>query len=78
MAIINRASRIQARPLIERTIRFLREARTELKKVIWPNRKELVNYTAVVIVMVIIVSGFVGIIDFGLSELLSLFSGFGG
>lgn len=78
MAIINRASRVQARPLIERTLRFLRESRAELKKVVWPSRKELVNYTAVVIVSVIIISSFIGIIDFGLSRVLSLISGFGG
>lgn len=41
--------------------RFLREVVAELRKVIWPTRKELVTYTAVVLVfvtfMVAIVSG---------------------
>jgi preprotein translocase subunit SecE len=30
---------------------FLREVRSELRKVAWPNRKELVSYTIVVLVV---------------------------
>ncbi|MTV27896.1 preprotein translocase subunit SecE [Nitriliruptoraceae bacterium ZYF776] len=39
-------------PTRERTgpAQFLREVRSELRKVAWPNRKELVNYTIVVLV----------------------------
>jgi preprotein translocase subunit SecE len=32
--------------------RFLREVVAELRKVIWPGRRELITYTAVVIVFV--------------------------
>lgn len=46
---------------VSRIGRFLREVVAELRKVIWPTRKELVTYTAVVLVfvtfMVAIVSG---------------------
>ena len=49
---------------------FLREARTELKKVKWPTRKELMASTAVVIVLVLVVSLFLGIVDFGLIKII--------
>ena len=42
---------------------FLREVKTELKKVTWPTRQELVAYTAVVFVAVIIVSSLIWGID---------------
>jgi len=51
---------------IAKSIQFLRESRTELKKVKWPNRKELLASTAVVILLVLIVALFLGIVDFGL------------
>jgi preprotein translocase subunit SecE len=60
------------KPLTERVSRFIRDARAELRKVNWPNRKELTTYTLVVIVITAIVSGFVGLVDFGLSELFGL------
>jgi preprotein translocase subunit SecE len=37
---------------ITRLVRFLREVVAELRKVIWPTRKELVTYTIVVLVFV--------------------------
>lgn len=46
------------------TVQFLRECRMELKKVKWPTRKELLASTAVVIVLSLIVSFFLGTIDF--------------
>jgi preprotein translocase subunit SecE len=49
---------------------FLREARNELKKVKWPTRKELMASTAVVIVLVLVVSFFLGIVDFGLIKII--------
>jgi preprotein translocase subunit SecE len=46
---------------VSRVARFLREVVSELRKVIWPTRKELVTYTSVVLVfvtfMVALVSG---------------------
>ena len=56
-------------------VQFLREARMELKKVKWPTRKELLASTAVVIVLVLIVSLFLGLIDFGLIKILKIIVG---
>jgi preprotein translocase subunit SecE len=53
-----------------RTTQFLREVKIELKKVTWPSRKETVASTAVVLILVIIVSSFLGLVDVGLSTLV--------
>ncbi len=50
--------------------RFLRESRTELKKVKWPTRKELLAATGMVIFLVLVVSLYLGIIDFGLIKII--------
>ena len=42
---------------------FLKEVRSEIGKVSWPTREELRDSTLVVIVTVLIVAGFVGIVD---------------
>jgi preprotein translocase subunit SecE len=50
--------------------RFLREVIDELRKVVWPTWGELYRYTLVVIVTVAILGGFIGGVDYGLSEIL--------
>ena len=50
----------------------------ELRKVAWPSRKEVVNYTIVVIVTVLIVAAFIGVVDFVVSRILILLSRIGG
>ena len=53
-----------------KTTQFLREVKIELKKVTWPSRKETLASTAVVIILVIIISSFLGLVDMGLSNLI--------
>ena len=52
--------------------RPFKETLAELKKVTWPTRKQLITYTLVVSVFVIIVAAVVGIIDFGLLQIYGL------
>ena len=54
----------------EGALQFLREVKTELKKVTWPSRKDTVAATAVVLVAVFIIAIFLGIVDSGLSALI--------
>ena len=49
---------------------FFREIKVELKKVKWPTRKELLASTAVVIVLVLLVSLLLGLIDVGLIRII--------
>ena len=53
--------------------RFFRETKMEMKKVIWPEKHQMVQYTIAVIVSVILVSFLIVAVDFvfsGLSKLL--------
>lgn len=52
--------------------KFIRDVRSEMRKVSWPNRQELVTYTIVVIVTVVIVAAFTGLVDVIVSGLLNL------
>ena len=51
-----------------RLSRFLREVVSELSKVIWPSRRELVVYTGVVLVFVSFMVAFVALLDMGLGK----------
>lgn len=44
----------------------------ELKKVTWPSLKDLRNYTAIVLVFMVLMAIIVGVLDLGASELVSL------
>jgi preprotein translocase subunit SecE len=48
--------------------RFIREVVAELRKVIWPTRRELVTYTTVVVVFVSVVVAIVATLDFGFAR----------
>lgn len=52
--------------------KFVREVRSELKKVVWPTKKELVNYTIAVFIAVILISVIIGIVDTVFAELFKL------
>jgi preprotein translocase subunit SecE len=57
-----------------RSLQFLREVKIELKKVTWPSRQQTLGSTLVVIVLVMIISVFLGTVDLGLSGVIrSLF-----
>lgn len=58
------------RNIIQKSVQFLREVKAELKKVVWPTRKQTIGSTIVVIILVIIVSFFLGFVDIGLSSLV--------
>jgi preprotein translocase subunit SecE len=50
---------------------FVVEAWQELRKVTFPTRKETLGTTAVVLFLVVVISIFLGLVDFGLSRLVS-------
>lgn len=55
---------------IARAKTFLIEARAELKKVVWPNKKQTVQVTWVVIALTVILGIFLGVVDLGLSTVV--------
>ena len=54
----------------ERTgpLQFLREVRGELRKVAWPTRSEVVNYSIIVLFTVVILTTYIALLDFGFGE----------
>jgi preprotein translocase subunit SecE len=55
---------------IDKGFQFLREVKVELKKVVWPTRKQTIGSTVVVLILVMIISVFLGMVDIGLSSLI--------
>jgi preprotein translocase subunit SecE len=51
-----------------RIARFFREVVAELRKVIWPTRKELLTYTSVVVVFVAVMLGIVVLLDYAFAK----------
>ncbi|GAA4234036.1 preprotein translocase subunit SecE [Actinomadura meridiana] len=47
---------------------FVRQIAAELRKVIWPTRRELVTYTTVSLVFVLIMVALVSAVDYGLQQ----------
>ncbi|MUL41935.1 preprotein translocase subunit SecE [Streptomonospora sp. PA3] len=49
-------------------VTFTKQVVGELRKVRWPTRRELITYTIVVIVFVLIMVGYISLLDFGFGE----------
>ena len=48
---------------------FIREVISELKKVVWPTQRQLINYTIIVLVFVVIVALIIAAFDFGFTQI---------
>jgi len=75
---VAQARRAVPDPRRERTgpRQFIREVRQELKKVNWPTRRELLTYTTVVLVTVVVLTSLVFGIDFVVGKaVLAVFGG---
>jgi preprotein translocase subunit SecE len=55
---------------LTRAREFVREVLIEFKKVTWPSRQELLNSTAVVIVVTVVLAFFLGGVDIGLARIV--------
>ncbi len=62
-------------PWWERTRQYLREVSYELRKVVWPSRKETIGTTSVVLMLVLLSSVYLGIVDLILSRFIRLLLG---
>ncbi|AQA01864.1 preprotein translocase subunit SecE [Mycobacterium sp. MS1601] len=56
-------------------INYLKQVIAELRKVIWPNRKQMVTYTSVVLVFLAFMVALISGVDLGLARLISLVFG---
>lgn len=62
--------------LIAKISRFAKELRSEIKKIVWPTKKQVLNNTCVVGVVMIAVGGFIWIIDWIFAIVRGLILGF--
>ena len=57
--------------ILAKPVNFLKEVRSELSKVSWSTKQELLASTGLVIVVTVLMTVFIGIVDLGLSKFLS-------
>ncbi|MGE5173601.1 MAG: preprotein translocase subunit SecE [Betaproteobacteria bacterium] len=58
--------------MLKKLTEFIQEVKLELKKVVFPTKKEVIGSTWVVIVTVLICALFLGVVDMGLGKLMTL------
>jgi preprotein translocase subunit SecE len=58
--------------MLNKVKEFFKEVKTEVKKVVFPTKEELIGSTWVVIITVLIISLFLGIIDLSLSKIVGI------
>ena len=46
-------------------VEFLREVRAELRKVAWPTRAEVINYSIIVLITVVLLTTLIALLDWG-------------
>jgi preprotein translocase subunit SecE len=62
-----------AMSVITRFINYINGSRQELKKVVWPSRKEITQHTVMVVVVSLAIALFLGVvIDFTLTAILEI------
>jgi len=54
---------------------YMKQVVAEMRKVIWPNRKQMVSYTAVVLVFLVFMVALISAVDLGLAKLVLLVFG---
>ncbi len=64
--------------IFARAAKWLREMKSELKKVQWPTRKQVINNTLIVIACVVVVGVFIWLFDFIAGEAVQLLIGLRG
>ena len=54
---------------------YLKQVVAELRKVIWPNRKQMISYTTVVLAFLVFMVALIGGVDLGWAKLITLVFG---
>lgn len=58
--------------LFGRAVGYVTSAVSELRKVVWPTRQEVINHTVTILIVSIISMIILGLLDYGLTSLLRL------
>ena len=54
----------------KRIVRFFRDYKSEIKKIVWPGWKDVLKNTVIVLIMCLLIGAFIWLVDFGLGSLL--------
>ena len=55
-----------------RIVRYLKEVRAEVRKVVWPSRETATRLTAIVLAVTVVMSAAMGLLDWLFSKLFAL------
>ncbi len=78
LAVVGIALAVAAQAEVGRVaLHFIKESRTEVRRVVWPNRKETAQTTLIVLVMVLVVGILLWLLDMGLLWAVKLLTGQG-
>lgn len=58
-----------------KVVRYFKEVRAELRKVVWPTRQTTLRLTGIVLAVTVVMSAAMGLLDFLFSKLFSLILG---
>ena len=56
---------------MKKLFKYINESRKELKKVVWPSKKEVTRHTILVIIISLVVAIFIGLSDYILNLAVS-------
>ena len=69
------ASKGAKKTIFKRIVLFFRDYKSEVKKIVWPNIKEVLKNTGIVLIMCLLIGIFIWLLDFGLGKALELILG---
>jgi preprotein translocase subunit SecE len=52
-------------------VQFTREVRDEMRQVAWPSRTELINYTSIVVTVLVIMISLIFLLNLGIGKLIT-------
>ncbi len=55
----------------DKVLNFFREVRGEFRRVTWPSRTEVIGLTILVLLIIVILSAYVGLLDFIFQRLIA-------
>ena len=70
-----KASKGEKKTIWQRICLFFRDNKSEIKKIVWPNLRDVIKNTITVFVMCLVIGALIWVVDFGLGQLLNLILG---
>ncbi len=69
------ASNGEKRTILKSVIHFIKDYKSEIKKIVWPNLRDVVKNTVIVLILCLIIGIIIWGVDFGLGKLIDVILG---